>query len=96
MPNEPKCKISGQLAAAALLLLQSCAVTLPPGPATSAADPRAPEAANAPLHPSLLASARTYLSPTADDRAEKQEEKMDMSTMDHSMHSMSPAPEEKR
>lgn len=80
MPNEFKSEIAGPLAVVALLLLQSCAVNLPPGPATSAADPHAPEAAGAPRRSSLLATSRNFLSPAADDREEKAK-KMDHSKM---------------
>lgn len=95
MPNESRFSLTGLLALAALALLPSCAVMLPPAPVASAADPHAPEAAGAPLRPSLLASSRTFLSPAADDREEKSQQEMDMSTMDHSMHDMSAPPEKK-
>lgn len=88
MPNESRFSVAGLLVLAALVLLPSCAVTLPPAPVTSAADPQAPEAASAPLRPSLLASSRTFLSPEADDREEKSQQKMDMSTMKHGVNAM--------
>lgn len=88
MPNESKFRVAGLLAFAALVLLPSCAVTLPPAPLTSAANPQAPEAASAPLRPSLLTSSRTFLSPAADDREEKSQQKMDMGKMKHGANDM--------
>lgn len=95
MPNESIFGKISALAFLALALLQACAVTLPPAPVSSAADPQAPEGVTAPLHPTLLASSRTFLSPAADDREQAHQQKMKTEKMDHSMHDMSQMPEEK-
>ncbi len=78
--------------AGALLLalaLVGCAVHLPPPPASNPANPQAAEAATRPMRPTLVASSRTFLSPSADDREQKAKQ-MDHSAMAHdSMQGMS-------
>jgi hypothetical protein len=73
--------VAGALVAAAAVLV-GCAVNLPPPPVSNPADAHAPEAATAPLRPTLLATSHTYLSPAADDR-EQAAKQMDMSKMKH-------------
>ncbi len=68
-------------------ILVGCAVTLPPAPQSNPADPHAPEAATAPLRPTLLATSRSFVSPAADDREQKAKQ-MDMSKMKHSANDM--------
>ncbi len=69
--------LAGVLCLAAIAL-PGCAVNLPPGPASNPAAASAPEAATPPLRPTLVATSRNFLSPHADDRAEKAKQ-MDMS-----------------
>jgi uncharacterized protein involved in copper resistance len=73
--------VVGALVAVAAVLV-GCAVNLPPPPVSNPADAHAPEAATAPLRPTLLATSHTFLSPTADDR-EQVAKQMDMSKMKH-------------
>ncbi len=68
-------------------VLVGCAVTLPPAPQSNPADPHAPEAATAPLRPTLLATSRSFVSPAADDREQKAKQ-MDMSKMKHGANDM--------
>ena len=63
-----------------LASLGACAITLPPPPPNGPASPGSAESATAPLRPSLLASSRNFLSPSADDREERVK-KMDRSKM---------------
>ena len=72
---------AGALVAAAAVLV-GCAVNLPPPPVSNPADAHAPEAASAPLRPTLLATSHTFLSPAAGDR-EQPAKQMDMSKMTH-------------
>ena len=65
---------------AVLPAISSCAVNLPPPPPSNPADAHAPEAASAPLHPTLLATSRIFPSPATDDR-EKAARHVDMSQM---------------
>ncbi len=75
----------------AVLALASCAVNLPPSPASNPASPQAAEAATRPMRPTLVATSRTFLSPSADDREQKAKQ-MDHSAMAHgSMQGMSHA-----
>ncbi len=75
---------NARIAPAAILILAalvaSCAVNLPPAPSSNPADPHAPEAATAPLRPTLLTTSHSFISPTADDR-EQRAKQMDMSKM---------------
>ncbi len=75
---------NARIAPAAILILAalvaSCAVNLPPAPSSNPADPHAPEAATAPLRPTLLATSRSFISLAADDR-EQEAKQMDMSKM---------------
>jgi hypothetical protein len=73
------CSVAGALVAAAAVLV-GCAVNLPPPPVSNPADAHAPEAATAPLRPTLLATSHTFLSPAAGDR-EQAAKQMDMSKM---------------
>ena len=73
------CTVAGALVAVAAVLV-GCAVNLPPPPVSNPADAHAPEAATAPLRPTLLATSHTYLSPAAGDR-EQAAKQMDMSKM---------------
>jgi hypothetical protein len=75
------CTVAGALVAVAAVMV-GCAVNLPPPPASNPADARAPEAATAPLRPTLLATSHTFLSPGAGDR-EQAAKQMDMSKMKH-------------
>ena len=75
------CTVAGALVAAAAVLV-GCAVNLPPPPVSNPADAHAPEAATAPLRPTLLATSHTFLSPAAGDR-EQAAKQMDMSKMKH-------------
>ena len=75
------CTVTGALVAAAAVLV-GCAVNLPPPPVSNPADAHAPEAATAPLRPTLLATSHTFLSPAAGDR-EQAAKQMDMSKMKH-------------
>ena len=52
----------------AVISLGGCADQLPLAPAPNPADPRASEAATAPLQPALVASSRSFLSPAAKPR----------------------------
>ena len=69
----------------AALALTACAVKLPPAPASDPANPQAAQAATRPMRPTLVATSRTFLSPSADDREQKAKQ-MDHSAMAH--HSM--------
>jgi hypothetical protein len=75
------CTVAGALVAAAAVLV-GCAVNLPPPLVSNPADAHAPEAATAPLRPTLLATSHTFLSPAAGDR-EQAAKQMDMSKMKH-------------
>ena len=75
------CTVAGALVAVAAVMV-GCAVNLPPPPVSNPADARAPEAATAPLRPTLLATSHTFLSPAAGDR-EQAAKQMDMSKMKH-------------
>jgi uncharacterized protein involved in copper resistance len=75
------CTVAGALVAAAAVLV-GCAVNLPPPPISNPADAHAPEAATAPLRPTLLATSHTFLSPAAGDR-EQAAKQMDKSKMKH-------------
>ena len=75
------CTVAGALVAAAAVLV-GCAVNLPPPPVSNPADAHAPEAATAPLRPTLLATSHTFLSPAAGDR-EQAAKQMDMSKVKH-------------
>ena len=70
--------------------MSGCAVSLPPAPRNDPANPNASEAATRPLRPSLLATSRSFLSPTADDREEKAK-KMDMEKIEQTGSSTSAA-----
>lgn len=72
-------------------LLVGCAVTLPPTPQPNPADPHAPEATTAPLRPTLLATSRSFVSRTADDR-EQAAKQMDMSKMKRGANDMGGMP----
>ncbi len=80
MPNKFPFRKFRLCAALSLVAVSGCAVHLPPTPASDPADPHAPEAASAPLRPTLLATSRTFVSPHADDR-EQRAKRMDMSKM---------------
>ncbi len=80
MPAKYSIQLARCLALLGLASLGACAVTLPPPPPNDPANPRSAEATTAPLRPSLLASPRNFLSPSADDREEHAKE-MDMSKM---------------
>jgi Heavy metal binding domain len=71
-------KVGALFAVAAAI--SSCAVNLPPPPPSNPADAYAPEAATAPLRPTLLATSRIFLSPATDDH-EKAARHVDMSQM---------------
>jgi uncharacterized protein involved in copper resistance len=75
------CTVAGALVAAAAVLV-GCVVNLPPPPVSNPADAHAPEAATAPLRPTLLATSHTFLSPAAGDR-EQAAKQMDMGKMKH-------------
>ena len=75
------CTVAGALVASTAVLV-GCAVNLPPPPVSNPADAHAPEAATAPLRPTLLATSHTFLSPAAGDR-EQAAKQMDMSKMKH-------------
>ena len=75
------CTVAGALVAVAAVLV-GCAVDLPPPPVSNPADAHAPEAAIAPLRPTLLATSHTFLSSASDDR-EQAAKQMGMRKMKH-------------